>query len=144
MGGTSKNRTQANIQLVYGQDDDLIEWLGNIPKGGRNTALKQVLRCGLELPQPDGAKDEISQLKTELATLKGAVEHTPQGGDRVQRIEEELMNIGQWINHFQARLETLLTQSAGQTIQQPVIESTPEMSDDEKRQRKSKLKKATW
>jgi hypothetical protein len=143
----SKNRVGAAIQLVPGQDNDLINWFTNLPKGGRNSALKFVLRNGLDLPQPEEKTDEINSIKSELENLKRAVDHIPQavhGGDWSQRIESELINIGQWINHFQARLETMMQPGQQLPQQQPVIEEVPELSKEEQQTRKQKLKKAAW
>lgn len=119
----SKNHVQGTVQLVRGKDDDLIRWLGRIPVGGRNAALKHTLRCGLELPQPVAPKTE-------------SIQHVAVDMSRVDELERMVVNL-------QRQLASLM---AGAPIEsQPhILEAAPELTLEDRQNRANKLKKAEW
>lgn len=151
MGKRAQQRKQATINLVHGQDDDLIRWLSNLPKGAANNALKQVLRCGLELPQPQQKIDELTELKNKVKQFEGMVSNIPRmmkqqppmDDDRIQRLEQDIEEIAKWAEQINQRIEQLYHGGNG-VSEQPIIEPAPELSVEDQHQRANKLKKAKW
>lgn len=117
------SRLSATLQLVGGQDDDLIRWVANIPLGGRNAAIKTVLRCGLELPQPAAPKTE-------------SIQNATVDMSRVDELERMVVNLQRQLALFMA--------GAPIESQPPILEAAPELTPEDRQQRANKLKKAKW
>ena len=49
----AKQRIGVTLQLYIGDDDDLINAIGLLPNGSRQTTLKNVLRQALGMPLPE-------------------------------------------------------------------------------------------
>lgn len=114
MGKRKQSRISMTAQLVEGQDDDLIAWLGKLPAGTRQQTIKNALRYALDYPIPAPSGNGMS----------------PEVLERISELERQIANIGMLPNSVI-------------TAQDP-IEAAPQMSRDEQGQRASKLKKSTW
>jgi hypothetical protein len=142
----AKNGFVATIKLNPQRDQDLINWLNQIPPGGRNAALKHVLRCGLDLPQPvteSAPVEKLEALAGEVSTLKQVVSRMPgliksqAGSDpRMDELERMVINL-------QLKIENM-AMGIPQDDLSPVIDVAPELSIEDKQQRANKLKKASW
>lgn len=76
----AKVRIGVTIQLVRGEDDDLIDAIAAIPEGQRQAAIKSLLRqsYGLPIPKPssNGSHVDLDALRQELyQELMVAMEH---------------------------------------------------------------------
>ncbi len=131
----SRNRIPATIQMVQGEDDDLIAWYTALPKGERHQALKDVVRAGLGLViKPD--------VHRESKTLFEA--------DQLEALRQDLYR--EWTTWTQQLVESLpnfVHASVEQTLnmeadQSQKVEGSPALSSMDMDHRRVKLKKAQW
>lgn len=149
---TSRNRKTITINLVRGKDDDLLRWIERIPNQGRNAALKFALRAGLELPQPvhetapaerlENIAGELETLKTAFARLPNLIRQQPGSDPRLDDLQRAVDDFRQWAGTIQNRIDQI--SSGIVEMPAPIIDIAPELSEGEKQQRASKLKKAKW
>lgn len=145
----ARNRTSATIQLAPKRDADLIKWLERIPPGGRNAALKNTLRCGLELPIPVPQTDSIQKLESEVQTMREAMSRLPKqqpgmgvDNSRVDELERMIVNVQDWMNSINRQLASLMTGAPIESL--PILEAAPELTLEDRQNRANKLKKAKW
>lgn len=129
----SKNRIPATMQMVKGQDDDLIDWYLALPDRTRNQALKSVLRMALFGDIPEPSQEQKQLFDERLAQLE-------------MEYRQKMALVDQAIEQLMNRVEGIQFQAAnGEFIQpEPQIEMVSRLSSERKEQRAEKLKKAKW
>lgn len=144
----SKNHVQGTVQLVRGKDDDLIRWLERIPPGGRNAALKNTLRCGLELPTPAPETTSIQRLESELQTMRDAMSRLPisprqqPGAVDTTRVDELERTVNEFMKIVSRQLASIVVGAPVEHFS--TLEAAPELSIEDRQQRANRLKKAKW
>lgn len=115
-------RTSIPLKLRPGEDDDLVRWYNELPKGKRQEVLRQALRAGIG-----------------KVTMNGHAE--------MERIEATTKAIWAAMNDLPSYLDGLMQRLAvsGVQIAPPVeAEATPRVDAGELERRASRLKKAIW
>lgn len=140
MGSRLKKRVGAPIQLVYGEDDDLIKWYGKLPKGQRQQTLKNMLRVALKMPLPA----PVATVPTNAAD----VERVAMLETVIGQLQEQLGIQQQWIEYLyqnggQGQVVATNDQPAPAELYQPV-EQAKRVSDDKLTKREKRLKKQGW
>jgi hypothetical protein len=129
----SRNRIPATIQMVQGEDDDLIAWYTALPKGERHQILKDAVRAGLGIVvRSDNHREERIDAD-QLEALWQELRH--EWATWTQELVESLPN------YVQASVEQTINVEATQSHK---VEGSPALSSKEVDQRKVKLKKARW
>lgn len=128
----SKNRIPATMQMVKGQDDDLIDWYLALPDRTRNQALKSVLRMALFGDMPEPSQEQKQFFDERLAQLE-------------QEYRQKMTLVDQAIAQLMSRVEGIQFQTNGDFVPaEPQIEMVSRLSSERKEQRAEKLKKAKW
>ena len=60
-------RASISIKLIPGEDDELIQWWDNLPRGERSTTIKTHLR---ELCSKQSAPDPLASIRSELSAIR--------------------------------------------------------------------------
>jgi len=60
-------RPSISIKLIPGEDDELIRWWDNLPRGERSTTIKAHLR---ELCSKQSTPDPLASIRGELAAIR--------------------------------------------------------------------------
>src|SRR5512138_436750 len=125
-----KQRILAPMQLVVGQDDDLINWYLSFPSGHRQQQLKNAIRRGLGMP-----------VLSQTAPLSPTIIHTNGDTGRIKALESELEQLKKQYAYLIEHLEQFTTPAATK----PVLEAYDDRLTDERiAERKTRLKKAAW
>jgi len=124
MGKRAKVRVGVTIQLVKGEDDDLIEAIEALPDGSRQSTIKNLLRQSYGLPIPEPSTNGY----IDLDSLR-------------QSIYQDIMNN---INaEIQQRVEQSLDAPRLPTAPPPV-EAGDVLDNQTANERVSRLKRANW
>lgn len=136
MGRRIKKRVGATAQLIIGQDDDLIEWLQNLPDGSRNGVIKAALRL---FAFDDSSPPEFHQRERNDAALV-PIEELYNLRDDYERFARDVMGELDALRH-----EVAERQANGIPISKPdLVEPADQIDENKVEQRKQKLKKANW
>lgn len=118
-GNRVKERVGVTIQLVIGEDDDLIEWWRTIERGHGQRTVKTALRSSLGLPITDSSTNAIQQLYAETSAAFDAVSlELNSERQRADAFEAELKRV----TTITASLPTLVRQLAQATPATPIID----------------------
>ena len=73
---TRAPRVTLTVKLTTGKDDDLIDWLGSLPQGQRQSAVKHMLREAIACEQNSQA-NQSHQMSQDVAWLRAAMSELP-------------------------------------------------------------------
>lgn len=117
----AKQRIGVTLQLYVGDDDDLINAIGLLPNGSRQTTLKNVLRQALGMPLPEPSNG-INQADYE--TMKAEIR---------EELYQELMG------EMDEKFNTPYTPPAP-----PSVQAADQLDSRIANERKNRLKGADW
>jgi hypothetical protein len=119
-------RVAAAVQFTPGKDDDLITWHRNIPEGERNQRLKAAIRAGMGAPMPKTASaGEVERLRAEWSEWTATL---------LEQLPGYVQNV----------LQEVLRNYAPVAPTETTITEAPRLSEDDKRERAARMKKANW
>lgn len=128
-----KIRKGITLQLVVGEDDDLIAAIQTIPENARQQVIKTLLRqsYGLPIPEPSTSGVNVQQLETLRAELF----------NEWQRWTRELVD--NLPSYVQTAVETALA-TAPQQPAPPPVEAVQQIDEVIAQERANRLKRANW
>lgn len=143
----TKERQAATIQLIAGDDDDLIEWLRSLPKGQVNNALKTMLRAALH----DGVEYQpVEPINSELVAKVADLEHEISERDaQLDELQREFQTVLGQLNKFADTLPSYVAQlvasHTGHIDAAPIeIEPQERVPDEVLERRKENRKQNQW
>lgn len=133
MGKRLKQRIPATIQMVLGEDDDLIDWYLSQPPKQRHQTLKDTLRAGLGLHVHQPAQ----------AAAAPVIIHSDSSA-KIAALEAEIKQLRAWNEQWYAYIQQQLA-AGGNGGGGAVLEAVEDrLSDEQMAGRKDRLKKAKW
>lgn len=130
-----KQRIAAPIQLVIGEDNDLIDWYLSFPSGTRQQQVKDTLRAGLGLP--------VQAVQPVQAAAAPVIIHSDSSA-KIAALEAEIKQLRAWNEQWYAYIQQQLA-AGGSGGGGAVLEAVEDrLSDEQMAGRKDRLKKAKW
>lgn len=116
----AKERVGVTIQLIVGEDDDLINAIAALPNGGRQSTLKTLLRYSYGMPIPEPVANEHIDIDAIKAEIR-------------EELYQELMG------ELEQKFNTPYTPPAP-----PSVQAADQLDSRIANERKNRLKGADW
>jgi hypothetical protein len=152
-----KVRVAATVQMVAGEDDDLIVWYRQLPKGAGNREIKEVLRRGLGLPvlEPEAVVEErvidqkLEWLNDQIQSIQDFLNQSGPPSSGGIAVDHEAINelrsmFTKHTRHMASEMRRLESQVAAINTGEDVAPATEQLDSAKIERRQRRLAKQKW